>query len=467
MWEVCVYRIGTPLGLSSQGSSQRARHHVKLQVVRRDGSPYAIRRLCLCQLPSFLHIIASLFPPDSGGCGSHQVSQPTSLDILPSSTSRTVLTPSTMGPPRLHQSRYRSPQRNISMNSPIRDKRVGASVTLPRRKALDGADIRIIRLHEHFSTTKAHTEKPNKHQFFACPFYKRDPFDYQDCIHLKMRTPSDVKQHLRRRHSMSEYQCRHCFHTISSKSPPFNGHSGDGCQEHDFRIHKQGITTKQKKFLSHRGPKGQTVEQWEEIWRILFEAEPCPKDPYLGTLFDEVFGMLGDYWKHKSSPAAISFIEKAKAGGVNEGDIPILLKRLLKEAQRHFAQRCDGPDLMEHETSHENSNGRSHFTPILEEQLYDSLENPPSNTGESPPDDALTLTPKNHSTPKPMTQRETLTLDSELGSLAADSPADLPQVDGGFLGCPASPIEYLSEFDWGPVGSDELDLESLNLPSFL
>ncbi|KAF5678861.1 hypothetical protein FDENT_8856 [Fusarium denticulatum] len=86
----------------------------------------------------------------------------------------------------------------------------GANKTLNSKRRADGTK----GSHERSRTSM--TADTNKRlETFACPYYRKDPERHLNCINLKLIRISDVKQHLKRRHT-SNYSCTRCFEGFSS-----------------------------------------------------------------------------------------------------------------------------------------------------------------------------------------------------------------------------------------------------------
>lgn len=82
----------------------------------------------------------------------------------------------------------------------------------------------------------------------ACPFLKKDPVRWRPCCRLALRRIRDVKQHLRRAHSVAP----------------------------------QGITGQQREQLGRRAsPALPEPEQWFAVFDVVFPGEPRPPSPYV------------------------------------------------------------------------------------------------------------------------------------------------------------------------------------------
>ncbi|KFA81339.1 hypothetical protein S40288_08309 [Stachybotrys chartarum IBT 40288] len=159
--------------------------------------------------------------------------------------------------------------------------------------------------------SRAVTSRGDDTPCFACPFYRRDPQTYQECMHHTLTRIRDVKQHIRRRHTPAS-SCPTCYMIFSSIEEGENHIRARDCQPRDPSsldcVH--GISTKVQEELQHRMNRKKTAqEQWYEVWGILFKGVPEPSQPYLGTVFQETLGMMRDFWKQEGGQAGTDFLQ--------------------------------------------------------------------------------------------------------------------------------------------------------------
>lgn len=135
-----------------------------------------------------------------------------------------------------------------------------------------------------------HGAQPN--QLLACPFSKLDGNRYHGCLKFELRRVKDVKQHISRKHSTPEFYCPRCWHTFPDRvrrdehvrvascemkpAPPFEGIS-DQQREQLKRTVNRGATT---------------VQQWYDVWDILFPGKDRPSSIYLGNFMEETLGYI-------------------------------------------------------------------------------------------------------------------------------------------------------------------------------
>lgn len=115
---------------------------------------------------------------------------------------------------------------------------------------------------------------------FACPFAKKDHIKYESCFSLKLTKIKNVKQHLRRSHEAPVY-CPNCRNTFEEEEE-LESHLRDQerCEKSDKPI-PEGMTPAQRKKLEKRVRSKLWVDQWYEIYDILFEGSPRPRSPYI------------------------------------------------------------------------------------------------------------------------------------------------------------------------------------------
>ncbi|KUJ14491.1 uncharacterized protein LY89DRAFT_736524 [Mollisia scopiformis] len=119
---------------------------------------------------------------------------------------------------------------------------------------------------------------------FACPFRKRDPakynvHDWQTCSLNPYRSITLVKQHLYRSHCV--FQCSRCKITFDNKEQ-LETHQLDAtiCELSSAPL-SDGITSDIQQQLMMRKPGARgAVENWMNIYRILFPTAPLPNSPY-------------------------------------------------------------------------------------------------------------------------------------------------------------------------------------------
>ncbi|KAH6981282.1 hypothetical protein BKA56DRAFT_56182 [Ilyonectria sp. MPI-CAGE-AT-0026] len=126
----------------------------------------------------------------------------------------------------------------------------------------------------------------------ACPFFKRDPREYEDCRMNGLRRIRDVKQHLSRKHTPHVY-CKHCFVVFSDE----HGNYGHACT-HEPATHFIGVSYDQRMQLSRRSiPALSQENQWFAIWDILFPGAVRPDSAFIEPSSSLDMKLFRDYTK--------------------------------------------------------------------------------------------------------------------------------------------------------------------------
>lgn len=181
---------------------------------------------------------------------------------------------------------------------------------------------------------------------FACPFYKKDPYNHIECKKYTLVRVRDVKQHLHRRHSQPALYCPSCYQTFSS--PPYRD---DHIRSRSCRSRSpptmdglNGISPEAQRLLGHRVDRSLTpYDQWYCIWEILFPGEPRPRDPYLGTLFEENFDMMRNLWTQEGYDIVRELLQRRGEKGEGlistEGLLQGEIIELFNEVQDRLEQK--------------------------------------------------------------------------------------------------------------------------------
>ncbi|CAM1503539.1 Fc.00g011300.m01.CDS01 [Cosmosporella sp. VM-42] len=139
---------------------------------------------------------------------------------------------------------------------------------------------------KHNSRKRPRNEESGNKRF-ACPFYKHNPQEYKSsrtCIGPGWSEIHRVKEHLLRRHRLSDYTCARCFEDFKTESE-LQGHQRQPipCPVQDRPPGKEGINKEQEARLKSRkkssGSKTE-VERWYEMYKILFPDEENVPNPY-------------------------------------------------------------------------------------------------------------------------------------------------------------------------------------------
>lgn len=132
-------------------------------------------------------------------------------------------------------------------------------------------------------------------KFFACPYFKKDSIEYDDCCTRTLSRIRDVKQHLARRHTPERY-CQMCFISSFANQPSLQVHINNRtCVIQDPSMLK-GISYDQRQRLSKKSNSSLDEEgQWFAIWDILFAESPKPDSVYLDVGLSTEMRLFREY----------------------------------------------------------------------------------------------------------------------------------------------------------------------------
>ncbi|XEV04452.1 hypothetical protein FSHL1_009739 [Fusarium sambucinum] len=176
-----------------------------------------------------------------------------------------------------------------------------------------------------------------KGETFACPYYRKDPERHLECINLRMARISDVKQHLKRKHT-ARYNCLRCSEGFSSQKV-YDHHirQENCCQDSAANIDcvspaaQDAIKVRFERSLSSK-------EQWYKIWEVLFGKQNPTMDPYLDNIFKEVTGIIRSVWKKEGDQIISSSIRGRELPSCND-QLHSLLLEFLNKVETRFEQK--------------------------------------------------------------------------------------------------------------------------------
>lgn len=123
---------------------------------------------------------------------------------------------------------------------------------------------------------------------WACPYAKLDTVKYFSCVTLKLSRIVDVRQHLKRRHMVSDNYCPKCGVVFSTREAMESHVRSWSCEPTSF--HHEGVTRDQWEQIAvaaDRKRRTSEAERWYTIWDILFSHLPRPNSPFANDLYDE------------------------------------------------------------------------------------------------------------------------------------------------------------------------------------
>lgn len=182
---------------------------------------------------------------------------------------------------------------------------------------------------------------------FACPFYRRHPERYFDCISLKMPRISDVKQHIKRRH-MANYSCPRCSKGFSALKP-FQEHVLQQDCSMDLSENIDGVSPATRDALKVRFGRGLSPrDQWDKIYKIVFGDIDHDQNPFHEGVFKEITGIIRGIWTEEGQHI-ISNVHKTRDIPEYCADQlrPVVLE-LLARVETRFEQKVSEGNSKEH-----------------------------------------------------------------------------------------------------------------------
>lgn len=144
-------------------------------------------------------------------------------------------------------------------------------------------------LSQHQKSTKV--RRPKR---MYCPFYLRDPQKHRNCSEFQFKEWKDLREHLLLRKHRRLVVCDKCKlvfksdlkqahaawekHTQDDTCQPARGRSVPQPSGFHLTVHQDAEIRK----LGQRGKRAiPMLKSWQQLWKILFGAHPCPVSPYI------------------------------------------------------------------------------------------------------------------------------------------------------------------------------------------
>lgn len=161
----------------------------------------------------------------------------------------------------------------------------------------------------------AHGAQPK--QLLACPFSKLDGNRYYGCLKFELRRVKDVKQHIVRKHLTPEFYCPRCYRTFPDRSRR-DKHGRAALCETQPAPRFEGISDEQREKLKRTVNRGaDTVQQWHDVWEILFPGKDKPSSIYLGNFMEETLGYIRNRCQDGKLEARLSTLRNRHGDAVN------------------------------------------------------------------------------------------------------------------------------------------------------
>ncbi|KAH7227082.1 uncharacterized protein BKA55DRAFT_584118 [Fusarium redolens] len=182
-------------------------------------------------------------------------------------------------------------------------------------------------------------QNPNENvKKFACPYFRKNPERHLECINLKMVRISDVKQHLKRRHT-APYPCPRCSEGFLSLNLQEDHILQQTCSL-GSGANWDSVSLASQKALQARFGKGLSPEaQWYGIWKILFGVPRTMPKPHLDGVVKEVTGMLRGIWMDEGRQLISEFVQAMDQPPSYNDQLYQLLAGLLDKVEARFEQK--------------------------------------------------------------------------------------------------------------------------------
>lgn len=186
------------------------------------------------------------------------------------------------------------------------------------------------------SRTNVANDTKRKNETFACPYYRKDPERYFDCINFKLIRISDVKQHLARRHTWS-YSCSRCLRGFSLQKVYEEHVLQQECPIKDS-LDNDSVSPRAQEALKYRVDRSSSPEhQWHDICRILFGEPEDALNPHHDGVFKEITGIIRGIWREEEHNIISSL--KDTQSVPSAGNLRPLLSEILTRVEDCFEQR--------------------------------------------------------------------------------------------------------------------------------
>ncbi|KAK7224550.1 hypothetical protein V2G26_012553 [Clonostachys chloroleuca] len=182
---------------------------------------------------------------------------------------------------------------------------------------------------------------PDMTETFACPFYRKDPFQHMDCVNYTLTRLSDVKQHLQRRHrdhlTIRCHICNEGFTSFAERDRHVS--SSTFCPNSpSLEFAQFGLEQSPLSKVRTRSPRGVTPsEMYFDLWDTLFGKEARPLNPYRGPVFLETITALRGFWETEKSSIIPNIIgEQPPLLVVDEQSLSTTLMNIFDRLQIRF-----------------------------------------------------------------------------------------------------------------------------------
>ncbi|KAK1852601.1 hypothetical protein CCHR01_04755 [Colletotrichum chrysophilum] len=145
---------------------------------------------------------------------------------------------------------------------------------------------------------------------FACPYYKKDPSKYSDCLKRScLRTIGDVRDHVWQHHRIPFY-CPICKRDFSTASGRDQHIVKRVCVIEDF-FPFEGVSDDQRRRLFKRRRGVGARQQWYHIWKILLPKVQPPKSSMLRSDKGQDIAAFREFWSFHGEALVAKSVQTA------------------------------------------------------------------------------------------------------------------------------------------------------------
>ncbi|KAF5710541.1 hypothetical protein FMUND_9466 [Fusarium mundagurra] len=181
-----------------------------------------------------------------------------------------------------------------------------------------------------------------KEEKFACPFYRKDPLRFLECMNVRLVSIPIVKQHLKRRHAAnpdpdgSGCQEDHAFSTVSGDYKTEANCAQGNTEDLDI------IPPKVLDALKRRSDRRMSsTDQWHDIYVLLFGESHITPKPLLDGVVKEMTSIIRDIWSKDGGQILNKHI-LTRGMPVSSDQLLLLLPDLLDSVDKRFEDKPVG-----------------------------------------------------------------------------------------------------------------------------
>lgn len=216
------------------------------------------------------------------------------------------------------------------------------------------------------SRTSVTTDTNRRLETFACPYYRKYPERHLDCINLRMIRISDVKQHLKRRHTF-KHICTRCFEGFCSSKEYEEHVLQQSCPIVECN-NNDSVSPDAQEALKYRVDRSSSSKvQWHEMSKILFGKLGLSLNPYQDGVFKEITGIIRGIWKNEGQNIISSLNDTRNVPCADQ--LRPLLSEILTKVEESFEKKEQKPPKETPRERSESGQGTPRMSP--EEGILD------------------------------------------------------------------------------------------------